>query len=921
MKKRLLFLLAGCCLCSAIIGTSALSFTANAQDTVTVDSVSLTMIQGASVRYVEKTTEEDVSNKNGLRFMMTLPIDEYEALESSSLYTSVSYGMCIAPDSYTAFTAENVFGANGGTKLYDWATVVDGVSTYEPETNDDGSNKYTRITNLFSPTMYKNEKENRYELSGSITGIKESNLDRKFQGLGYIAYTTVGEDGNAVTNYRFAENNDNVRSITYVAQLAADNNDKKAEELAESYIEPVSKNTRTYNIKHYMDGEFETTTSGTTTIDARNVSIDTDDYSLVKKYESNNTVVTTTATYDSSNEENVTTIKKVYADVTPTFKKYYTNKIITATISENVSNSCASVLVNNASNAYKVTFKHDKCNDISGWNFEMRVHVGGSFVFSYQITKAEDGTVSLFWRNFGTKIQYTGEQATTLLNLLAEGNLNGYLIVNRNIVGTTLNDTFSIALDIAGDGKYVMMTSASKQTSNVTDISKVDYNVGIQKQNKFEGTCSISFQKAEENYAANINASAADMVKIVSGSDTDTETGFTVSDATVNTSGVYILKLKYANADTMINNDLCALELRVRSTASNFLVAGALLWNKTDGAFYFAPNKGTATETRNNYANLTEENSLGADNTSAITAKLKAGTYTVVIVNDTTKENNLIVYADNGTGTLVKVSETKTTFNLFKFGFSQTTAASYKFGSTDDTKFLTTACGYTAYYYKNSAVDLSKCSELAGLEIEYGIVPDAEKTVSGNSDTVTGFSENDSTLNQAGIYIVKMKYNAITSMKNNSKAGFDVRTYTSSDKSKGFYAVGSLLWSSTDGFSFTTGRNVNDMVSFDSENTDAIFEKLKAGTYTAVFVNDAENNTLTIYADNGTGTLVEITTVTGKTINFYYLGFSKTGISDYNFSDDSGKTFSGTSCGYTAYYYQDITLDLAALTGLTVDCL
>lgn len=921
MKKRLLFLLAGCCLCSAIIGTSALSFTANAQDTVTVDSVSLTMVQGASVRYVEKTTEEDVSNKNGLRFMMTLPIGEYEALESSSLYTSVSYGMCIAPASYTAFTAENVFGANGGTKLYDWATVVDGVSTYEPETNDDGSNKYTRITNLFSPTMYKNEKENRYELSGSITGIKESNLDRKFQGLGYIAYTTVGEDGNAVTNYRFAENNDNVRSITYVAQLAADNKDEKADELAESYIEPVSKNTRTYNVKHYMDGEFETTTSGTTTIDARNVSIDTDDYSLVKEYKSNNTVVTTTATYDSSNEENVTTIKKVYADVTPTFKKYYTNKIITATMTEGKVNSCASVLVNNASNAYKVTFKHDKCNDISGWNFEMRVHVGGSFVFSYQITKAEDGTVTLFWRTFGTKIQYTGEQVTTLLNLLEEGKLNGYLIISRTLVGTTLNDTFSIALDIAGDGKYVMMTSACKQTSDVTDISSVVQNIGIQKQNAFEGTCSISFQKAEENYAANINASAADMVKTVSGSAADTVTGFTVSDNTLNTSGVYIFKIKYTGIDAMKSSanaetntsGKAAFELRVyrESTGTGyFSVVGALLYSNTDG-WYFAAS-------RNDYENGNDV-SLGSENTDKISAKLQSGEYTVVIVNDTEKENNVTVYADNGNGELVKISNYKSdTFNLCRFGIKASTRTGYTLTDSSFAKNL----AWTAYYYKNSAVDLSKCSELAGLEVEYGIVPDAEKTVSGNSDTVTDFSEDNKDLNQAGIYIVKMKYTAIISMKNNSKAGFDVRTYTSSNKVD-FYAIGSLLWSSTDGFSFTTGRNVNDMVSFDSENTDALFEKLKAGTYTAVFVNDAENNTLTIYADNGTGTLVEIATVTGKTINFYYLGFSQTGVSDYKFSTekDSNALFSGDSCGYTAYYYQDITLDLAALTGLTVDCL
>lgn len=185
-----------------------------------------------------------------------------------------------------------------------------------------------------------------------------------------------------------------------------------------------------------------------------------------------------------------------------------------------------------------------------------------------------------------------------------------------------------------------------------------------------------------------------------------------------------------------------------------------------------------------------------------------------------------------------------------------------------------------------------------------------EKTVSGNhNDLETGFAT--SAANQTGVYVLKLAYTSVDMLMNNDICMLDIRTYTTSNK-QGFYAVGSLHWSETGGFSFTTGRNVDSMTNFGTENTESIAAKLKAGTYTVVIVNDAtKENNITVYADNGTGTLVKIGE-TNKTFNACLLGFAQWNSGVYAFeAKDKDKMFVGTACGYSAYYY-------AATTDFTV---
>ena len=115
------FLIAAACLCGGV-GFSMLEngeVTANANVALkTLDAVSLTMKNGASVRYVASKAE------SGIRFSVNLSESDYLGLEANEggVYQSVSYGVAIMPYTYLAtygeLTEENLFGENA---KYDWA--------------------------------------------------------------------------------------------------------------------------------------------------------------------------------------------------------------------------------------------------------------------------------------------------------------------------------------------------------------------------------------------------------------------------------------------------------------------------------------------------------------------------------------------------------------------------------------------------------------------------------------------------------------------------------------------------------------------------------------------------------------------------------------------------------------------------------
>lgn len=197
----------------------------------------------------------------------------------------------------------------------------------------------------------------------------------------------------------------------------------------------------------------------------------------------------------------------------------------------------------------------------------------------------------------------------------------------------------------------------------------------------------------------------------------------------------------------------------------------------------------------------------------------------------------------------------------------------------------------------------------------------ASGSTKSNADTETDFNKADETLNAGGVYVLKLTYTDTTNMKNTDKCVLELRASTGD-----FFVAGALLYSKENGFYFVPRKadntstrgayaTLDGAVSFGTENTDAIFEKLAAGTWTVVIVNDAETKTQTYYADNGTGTLVKVATFTNRTFNLYKFGFSQ-----YNTDGYKVNEFQNGFCGYSAYYYADTT-DLTVcpeLAGFTV---
>ena len=163
-----------------------------------LDSVTFTMQSGASVRKNEPT---------GLRFRSLLPKADYNKLTASvgddKAYASVTFGMLIAPEDYTAKNAlneENVFGENA-------------VYTF-----DDSDSGKLKILNLYDNEMHETQ-DGEMSFTGILTNVKSVNYNRRFVGVGYIK--AVDQSRNAF--YKFAAANDNARSVIEVAQSALEN--------------------------------------------------------------------------------------------------------------------------------------------------------------------------------------------------------------------------------------------------------------------------------------------------------------------------------------------------------------------------------------------------------------------------------------------------------------------------------------------------------------------------------------------------------------------------------------------------------------------------------------------------------------------------------------------------------------------------
>ena len=242
MKKTLkkisigVFALAAVCSLGGAIKTRCVQ--ADAITNNTVETVAFQMEAGASIRLAENKDE------NGIRYRVKMPAEEYAALEQNETYSSLVYGILVAPADYEVKYGElnkkNVFGIdeNGDSveAKYDWA-----VKDKDGELQYSGDGSKTRIMNFRTSVLTEYTQSDGVKMcgyNGAIIDIQQDNIVRNFVAVGYIRYTlSTGE-----TDYLFAERNDNIRSMAEVARRAIDsskvNSDAKAL-LKEKYLENV----------------------------------------------------------------------------------------------------------------------------------------------------------------------------------------------------------------------------------------------------------------------------------------------------------------------------------------------------------------------------------------------------------------------------------------------------------------------------------------------------------------------------------------------------------------------------------------------------------------------------------------------------------------------------------------------------------
>lgn len=223
-------------------GGAALKLNVNADE---AESEILTMRRGASVRIADDYAQ------NGIRFELNMQKSDYEDLKESN--PNVVFGMFIAPVDYETLyaplTEENLTGENA---KYGWAEKLED-GTYGKYTGTK-----TQIINLVTDEM--GEKDGAMVWYASLVNLLRGenggtdNRNREFIGIGYMKAGDV---------YTFAARNDNVRSMTYVAQQAREKDTKLTETqktaLYENYIKDFVNTDVSYTVNYVYDNGLEKT--------------------------------------------------------------------------------------------------------------------------------------------------------------------------------------------------------------------------------------------------------------------------------------------------------------------------------------------------------------------------------------------------------------------------------------------------------------------------------------------------------------------------------------------------------------------------------------------------------------------------------------------------------------------------------------
>ena len=244
----------GVCCAAAVMGGICMRDTSVAGAANKDPLVEFSMVSGASVRFVNQAQPD--GTENGLKYTISMPKGTYTQLMENSSYSDISFGVLIAPESYLTagheLTEANVFGANA---IYDWAIWNGSDWVY------DSNSAKVRIMNFESETLPSlSEDGQSVQYSGSIVKLHEMNLDREFRGVGYVKYTQGG-----TVKYLMTDGEENIRSMTYVAQRAIADPDSKLsgtakDWLQKNYVDKVTDRPSSYKVEYYLqqkNGEYQ----------------------------------------------------------------------------------------------------------------------------------------------------------------------------------------------------------------------------------------------------------------------------------------------------------------------------------------------------------------------------------------------------------------------------------------------------------------------------------------------------------------------------------------------------------------------------------------------------------------------------------------------------------------------------------------
>ena len=289
-------------------GIGVMQVNASATQEFTMDQISVSMWKGASVRIPDTTY-----TKGGLRYTMEMSIEDYETLMANvganKTYQNVEFGVFVAPEYYN--DKKSIANETNLTSAYGWLTEAEIEAGTSYENSVAGKKGLVQIINTQDVTLTDATNEDKEDVKvfyGSVVDMWQDNMLEEYIGVGYIRYTD--ESG---THYKFATANDNIRSMTYVAQLAIEDNKDTSGTLNTTYVTPFATTATDYTVDYYF----------------RNESGDYVKNETVKASETVSSTVGATVTPEQTDIDGYTAVEakaesgKVYANGKSSFGLYY----------------------------------------------------------------------------------------------------------------------------------------------------------------------------------------------------------------------------------------------------------------------------------------------------------------------------------------------------------------------------------------------------------------------------------------------------------------------------------------------------------------------------------------------------------------------------------------------------------------------